>query len=90
YTCPHPGCGKHFTRHFNLKSHLPLHDPERPRLFDCNECGKSFFKQNDLARHANTHGGENQCECSCGKRYSRVDALKRHMKATGCADLDAS
>ncbi|KAJ3183793.1 hypothetical protein HDU87_005909 [Geranomyces variabilis] len=84
YTCPHPGCGKQFTRHFNLKSHLPLHDPARPRLYDCKECNKSFFKQNDLARHANTHTAENQCECSCGKRYSRVDALKRHVKSTGC------
>ncbi|KAJ3174379.1 hypothetical protein HDU88_000347 [Geranomyces variabilis] len=84
YTCPHPGCGKQFTRHFNLKSHLPLHDPARPRLYDCKECSKSFFKQNDLARHANTHTAENQCECSCGKRYSRVDALKRHVKSTGC------
>ncbi|KAI8908209.1 hypothetical protein DFJ77DRAFT_168667 [Powellomyces hirtus] len=85
YICPHPGCGKHFTRHFNLKSHLPLHDPQRPRPFGCTECPKSFFKQNDLARHtATTHGSENQCECSCGKRYSRIDALKRHLKSSGC------
>ncbi|KAJ3014317.1 hypothetical protein HKX48_005220 [Thoreauomyces humboldtii] len=84
YTCPHKDCGKEFTRHFNLKSHLPLHDPERPRPFSCHACEKSFFKQNDLARHEQTHTGETERACSCGKRYSRVDALKRHVKQTGC------
>ncbi|KAJ3003763.1 hypothetical protein HKX48_001580, partial [Thoreauomyces humboldtii] len=87
FVCPHPGCGKEFTRYFNLKSHLPLHDPSRPRPFPCTACDKSFFKENDLIRHVHTHTQENECECACGKRYSRVDALKRHVKRHGCVEL---
>ncbi|KAI8816493.1 uncharacterized protein EV422DRAFT_501156, partial [Fimicolochytrium jonesii] len=85
HTCPHPGCNRQFSRRFNLQSHVEIHDPNRARAYDCPTCPRKFFKHHDLARHLVTHAQEKRFVCNdCGKRYSRVDALKRHIVSKGC------
>ncbi|KAK3623160.1 hypothetical protein LTR56_021742 [Elasticomyces elasticus] len=47
-------CPKHFTRAYNLRSHLRSHNGERP--FACTICGKGFARQADRKRHEDTEG----------------------------------
>jgi uncharacterized Zn-finger protein len=73
-------CGMHFTRRYNLSSHMKTHNPNRLKPFPCNICNKQFDRKHDLARHVSTvHNGERAFNCSqCNCTFSRKDALNRH------------
>ncbi|BGP34737.1 hypothetical protein JCM10296v2_006559 [Rhodotorula toruloides] len=49
FVCPHPGCGRPFTRNFNMQSHYKSHLGIRE--FDCPACPKKFSRRHDRARH---------------------------------------
>ncbi|KAI8849856.1 hypothetical protein BC829DRAFT_489158 [Chytridium lagenaria] len=49
YDCPYPGCGKTFTRRFNLRSHALVHSEQRP--FACSHCHLGFARSDALRRH---------------------------------------
>ncbi|KAI9330629.1 hypothetical protein BDR26DRAFT_871321 [Obelidium mucronatum] len=85
YTCTFEGCGKQFTRAFNLKTHEGTHDSDRPRDFICEEpgCGKTFVRIHDLARHAVAHDQSKWHFCGgCNRGFARIDALRRHERSS--------
>ncbi|KAJ8010725.1 hypothetical protein DPEC_G00078150 [Dallia pectoralis] len=59
FPCSAPGCGKAFSKHFNLQNHL-LSDHEGKKAFCCayEGCGKSFAMQESLRRHRVVHDPE--------------------------------
>lgn len=56
-------------------------------MFDCDFCPARFTRGHDLRRHIRLHTDERPFECAtCGKGFSRSDALKRHENVERCAE----
>jgi huckebein len=52
---------------------------ERP--FRCEQCGKSFTRNEELTRHKRIHSGLRPYACAvCAKRFGRKDHLKKHAR----------
>ncbi|KAF9359658.1 hypothetical protein BGX26_011812 [Mortierella sp. AD094] len=84
FTCESPGCGKVFSRAYNLTSHMKTHSSERPFL--CGVCPLAFARRHDRERHIRLHTGEKPYNCEiCGAGFMRNDALNRHQKLCGVA-----
>jgi len=76
YVCDFPGCGREFSRRFNLKMHQAIHNPKRERPFICDKCGKSFCRIYELRRHEVVHSKERKFVCEyCQQKFSRKDPL---------------
>lgn len=82
FTCVYQGCGKRFTRRYNVRSHIQTNLSDRP--FGCSYCPKRFVRQHDLNRHVKGHLEARYCKCLCGKEFSRLDALKKHRARNIC------
>jgi uncharacterized Zn-finger protein len=92
-----PVCFKIFSRQYNLNSHLKIHTKERPYICKYGDCTWTFARPHDLRRHELLHSGIKPFNCICGKRFSRSDAYKRHLKTnvecsimTACMSLPAT
>ncbi|PBL03330.1 hypothetical protein ARMGADRAFT_869883, partial [Armillaria gallica] len=82
FFCPVPGCGRTFTRSFNLKSnlaHMRSHDEDKPFVCPWPGCGKGFVRQHDCKKREQLHSNNRSFSCEpCGKMFARMDALNRH------------
>ncbi|KAJ3040152.1 hypothetical protein HDV00_011372 [Rhizophlyctis rosea] len=79
YHCP---CGRTYQTLGGLRAHTKLHN--QPRSFHCPSCPKSFLRKQDLKRHEVTHAERRPFGCGCGVRFTRSDALQRHVRARRC------
>ncbi|KAL3900912.1 MAG: hypothetical protein SGCHY_001005 [Lobulomycetales sp.] len=79
FSCPHPGCGRQFTRLYNVKSHMVCHSGDRPH--QCSQCTASFRRKHDLQRHYRTsHSQDRPWKCNrCSRSFARRDHYRRHM-----------
>jgi KRAB domain-containing zinc finger protein len=62
-----------------MKSHQGIDTGDRP--FSCNECGKSFSRQNSRRIYQSIHAGE--WPCYCNKSFSQQVYMKRHQHILG-------
>lgn len=84
YVCNYKGCGKKFTRRYNVRSHVQTHLCDRPFVCEHEGCNKAFVRLHDLTRHHKIHE-EFAFRCDCGKKFSRQDALFRHRARNICS-----
>ncbi|XP_045120123.1 Krueppel-like factor 9 [Portunus trituberculatus] len=83
YRCEERGCGRAFCRNEELTRHLRIHSGHRP--FTCQKCGRRFVRRDHLTKHQRTHlptHVKRSYTCplpACTHRYTRSDALTRHM-----------
>lgn len=83
FICTYKGCGKKFTRRYNVRSHIQTHLSDRP--FSCVYCPKKFVRQHDLNRHVKGHLEARPSKCPCGKEFARIDAMKKHRMRNICS-----
>ncbi|KKY30444.1 hypothetical protein UCDDA912_g09623 [Diaporthe ampelina] len=88
FQCDVKGCGKLFSRSYNFKAHMEIHDEKREYHFPCqiDACTKKFVRKTDLQRHhQSVHVKERNHKCDyCARLFARKDTLRRHMD-DGCS-----
>lgn len=84
FICNYNGCGKLFTRRYNVRSHVQTHLSDRPFICEAPGCNKAFVRQHDLTRHKKIHQ-ELGFQCACKKKFGRHDALFRHRLRNICS-----
>lgn len=52
-TCLYDGCGKQFTKTWNILDHFKVHTGEKP--FQCAACKRSFSQKGNLTKHLKLH-----------------------------------
>lgn len=82
YLCPHPGCGKSYTKRHHVKVHARTHSGEKPYVCNHPGCPWKFSSSSDLRRHERRHSREQPFPCpNCNKAFSRLSYLKRHHQS---------
>lgn len=75
-----PTCSREFTKLYNLRSHMRVHQTIRP--FTCEFCPKAFARKNDCTRHRKIHLGTRDYVCGgCQQAFSRSDVLNTHFQS---------
>lgn len=94
FKCPKDGCSKDFTSKYTLTSHMKIHT-DRPRLYKCNLCDKSFYHSQNLVQHRKLHSSTKEFICpNCDKAFSTQHNLDVHfivhtkLKKFACAVCD--
>lgn len=86
YLCLYPGCGKHFKRRYNIRTHIQTHLEDRPYVCDYPGCDRAFVRNHDLIRHKKLHLNRS-FSCPCGKKFADGDLLKQHQSLMLCQNI---
>ncbi|GAA6093346.1 zinc finger protein 233-like [Tachysurus ichikawai] len=72
-------CGKSFKQKGTLKTHMIVHQKERP--FGCSYCKKQFKLKCHLKEHERIHTGEKPFSCPvCRMSFTRSNPMKIHLR----------
>ncbi|KAK1520857.1 hypothetical protein CABS01_05362, partial [Colletotrichum abscissum] len=77
YFCTRPGCDTLFSTPGARRKHFRTHCT--PVI--CPVCPKRMAWQRDMRKHYDTHFKRPRYKCRCGKDYSKMDNLNKHIKS---------
>lgn len=80
--CPHPTCGKEYTRSHALNVHISTKHTGTSASYTCSACGKAFNRKDTLKRHfATTHQRLRNWPCKqCSRRFGQQAHLNTHVR----------
>lgn len=75
-------CNKSYKFKSMLNEHMGTHIGFAPIKASCNQCGKTFARQEEVEAHKQVvHEGKKLFECeTCGRNYDNDKAFKQHKK----------
>lgn len=90
YQCTLPGCGKYFTRRFNMKSHMRWHTGACP--FECpfESCDAKFKWKSSMTSHLRSHRNHDESGAKHRRREERekTGSRRRRMDIAGLLSGD--
>mmetsp|Transcript_204 Transcript_204/g.648 ORF Transcript_204/g.648 Transcript_204/m.648 type:complete len:174 (-) Transcript_204:63-584(-) len=90
YRCGVEGCGKYFTRRFNLKAHVRCHTGARPFVCPFDNCNQSFKWKSSYASHLRSHRNTDARRRlhTVPSGHSRIDISRLLNGSEGTDDMD--
>lgn len=78
YLCPVDGCGRGFSKRFQLRHHLYEHNGVEPFQCHVEKCRKRFTQRSHLLRHLKMHEGYRCNFEDCGETFEKWTQLRKH------------
>lgn len=90
YLCPVEGCGRGFSKRFQLRHHEYEHNGVEPFQCHIEKCKKRFAQRSHLHRHLKMHEGYKCNFENCGQIFEKWTQLRKHRAVSHRPDYSCN